>query len=466
MKIITIENAVKLIKDKSNIIITGFGNHHIPNNILLAIKNSYLNNNHPSNINLITGISAGNLSLDDVGLNTLAIPNLVDKIITSHMGMSKKMANLIYENQIKAYTIPLGVYLQLLKTNNNVITKIGLNTFCDPRLDKAMANDLTKQDNQELVSLININNQEYLSYKPFDIDVCIIKASIVDKYGNISYTKQDIIDDSYDAIIATHNKGGIVIVETNNLVDKIDNSDIIIPNMFIDYVIVVEDNNKKEETNLIKKDEKRDIIGKRASLELKKNSIINIGVGMPESIFKYIKEEDNIIVTLESGFIGGNIKTGVDFGLSTNYKARLKMSDMLNLYNSNFLDIAFLGAAQVDKNGCVNVSKFGSRAVGPGGFIDIVSNCKKIVFMTTLTNKKNEAKFKNEIEQITFSNKLAIENNIEVLYITEACVFKLTPKGLLLTEIDNNLTINDILNKMEFIPNIDASLLAKERRND
>lgn len=187
---------------------------------------------------------------------------------------------------------------------------------------------------------------------------------------------------------------------------------------------------------------------------------------MPESIFKYIKEEDNIIVTLESGFIGGNIKTGVDFGLSTNYKARLKMSDMLNLYNSNFLDIAFLGAAQVDKNGCVNVSKFGSRAVGPGGFIDIVSNCKKIVFMTTLTNKKNEAKFKNEIEQITFSNKLAIENNIEVLYITEACVFKLTQKGLLLTEIDNNLTINDILNKMEFIPNIDASLLAKERRND
>lgn len=459
MKFIGIDEVVNKFKNDYNVAIAGFGNFLVPSNLLKIIKNSYLTTNFPNNLNIITGVSAGDLSQDDVGLNIIAIPNLVKTITTAHMGMCKKMASLVYDNKIKANLIPFGVYFDILNasiTNKKVITTTGINTFCDPRIDKSA-----------IAKLINIDNQDYLVYDKFNIDVCLIKASIVDKEGNVGILNNDIITDSLDLTMATKANSGIVIIEADTIVDKLDSSNILIPNILIDYIVIVEKEEKNEDVIIDKIDNKREIIAKRASLELTKNAVINIGVGMPDAINKYINKEDNIKVSLESGFIGGKILTNKNFGMSINYDTRLKMSEMLKLYNSPFLDIAFLGAAQIDKQGNVNVSKFNGRTVGPGGFIDIVSNAKKIVFLTSLVTKNNDAKFKEEIEQITFASTNAINKKQTVLYVTEVCVFKLTNDGISLIEIQEGVDIEkEIINKMEFIPHIDASLLERKKRGN
>ena len=464
MKFINAEEAVKLIKNNTNLIISGFGNYSYPKTLLTELRNSFDKTNNPNNLNIITGISAGNLSYDDEGLNNIANPNLIKSIITTHTGMCKTMAEMLSE--IESYTIPLGVYLELLdaiaRNKEFIITKTGLNTYCDPRLEGCRA---SQKANKEIVEIINKNKQQYLLYKCFDIDVCFVKLDICDKNGNATFNNNSIITDAFDIIMATYAKKGIVIVEVEEVVDNLEYNNVIVPNFLIDYIVIgqkekTSKNNLNEEIT-----ENRLLCAKRAFQEIKDNDIINLGVGMPDSLSKLITDKNKQVnLTIESGFGGGIPNTKEYFGTTTNPKYKLSLFNMLKLYQAKVLDIAFLGAAQIDEHGNVNVSKFGKRIVGPGGFIDIVTNTKKIVFMTSFLTKDNKYKFRKNIDQITFASINAINDNIEVLYITDICVFKLTNNNLKLIEINDNINIGkDILDKMEFKPEIDAKLLSQRK---
>lgn len=463
MEFINSKQAVELIKNNANLLISGFGNYGNPNTLLKEIRNSYNKYNKPSNLNIITGISAGNLSYDDNGLNLLANKNLVKSIITTHMGMSKKMAEMLSE--IETYTIPLGVYLEMLdsisRNKDFVITKTGINTYCDPRIEGCK---VSSKANKQIVNILHSNNKEYLMYNCFDIDICIIKLDICDKLGNATFYKDSIITDAFDIAMATHARKKIVIAEVEKQVDKLDYYDITIPNYLIDYIVISNDKEQKEKNYNLEIDKNRLNIAKRAFQEIKDNDIINIGVGMPDSISKLIIDNNKKVnLTIESGFGGGIPRIKEYFGTTTNPSYKISLFNMLKLYQSNILDIAFLGAAEIDQKGNVNVSKFGKRIIGPGGFIDIVSNSKKIVFMTNFLTKENKYKFKKKIDQITFASINAINDNIEVLYITDICVFKLTKDGLLLTETKENINIEkDILDKMEFKPLIAKSINQKK----
>lgn len=463
MEFINSKQAIELIKNRTNLIISGFGNYGNPNTLLKEIRNSYNKYNKPNNLNIITGISSGNLSYDEEGLNLLANKNLVKSIITTHMGMSKKMAEMLSE--IETYTIPLGVYLEMLdslaRNKDFVVTKTGINTYCDPRIDGCK---VSEKANKKIVDILKTDNQEYLVYKCFNIDICIVKLDICDKEGNTSFYKDSIITDAFDIVMATHAQKGIVIVEVEKQVDKLEYSNITIPNYLIDYIVISNHKEQKEDNYNLEITENRLNIAKRAYQEIKDNDIINLGVGMPDSISKLIiNNNKKVNLTIESGFGGGIPKIKEYFGTTTNPSYKLSLFNMLKLYQSKILDIAFLGAAEIDEQGNVNVSKFGKRIIGPGGFIDIVSNTKKIVFMTNFLTKDNNYKFKKKIDQITFASINAINDNIEVLYITDICVFKLTKDGLLLTEIKENIDIDkDILNKMEFKPIITDSISKKK----
>lgn len=462
MEFISIKEAVNKISDNCNLLISGFGNYGYPCGLLMGLREKFDRDNKPCNLSVITGISAGNLSYDDEGLNLLANPKLVKKMITTHMGMSKKMAEMLSE--IEAYTIPLGIYLEMLdsisRKKNFVLSKIGLNSFCDPRIDGCKVSFKAKDD---IVSISNIDNQEYLLYKCFDIDVCLVKVDVCDKMGNVTFRKDSIITDALDVVMATHAKGGIVIVEVEEVVERLDYCDILIPNFLINYIVVNNDGKKKYEKIDAKITDKRLLCAKRAFLEIEDGDVINLGVGMPDTLSKLISDYNkNITLTIESGIGGGIPKIGPNFGTADNTEFRFSLFNMLKLYQSNVLDVCFLGAAEIDKNGNVNVSKFGKRIIGPGGFIDIVSNSKKIVFMTSLVTKENRAKFRESIDQITFASINAINSNIEVLYITDLCVFRLTKKGLELIEVNDNVNIEeDILDKMEFKPLYGATLFNK-----
>ncbi len=508
MKIIEASEIINYLKDNDTIAISGSGGSGSPEALLEAIMNSYNNTGSPKNITVVTGISPGNLTTDLVGMNMLSAKGLVGKAICAHLGMGKVFGKAIGENIFPAFAVPLGVLNHLLRAQAGnepgIITHIGLDTFADPRLDGCCANELAKKE-EPIVQVMTINNQDYLFYKTFPVNVALLKASYTDSKGNISFEHEAVIGEQYNMAIAAHNSGGIVIVQVEDIKEygTLKAKDVLIHNKLVDYVVVSKPNLALGDYNIPvyhpeytgekrislakfppEKLTERKICGRRAAMELKKGYVINLGVGMPDIVGKVAAEEgflDDLTLSLECGPLGGMPIGGVAFGASINPDSIISTAETFDMYNGGFLDMAILGLAEVDKEGNVNVSSFGNRITGPGGFINITQSTKKIVFMGTFTNgdlklniKDNKLtiledglknKFVNQVEQITFSGKNALKNNLDVLYVTERAVFKLMKGGLTLIEIAPGLDLQkDILNHMDFKPIISKDLKIMDHR--
>ena len=502
MKIIKAEEVGQLIKDNDMVAISGSGGSGSCEAILRAIRDSYIKNNHPKNIGVTCGISPGNLTEDEVGMNMLAKPGLVGKAICAHLGMGKVFGNAIGNNEFPAFALPLGVINHLYRAiaggELGIITHIGLNTFADPRINGCRANEKAKEL-PDIVSLIKIENQEQLFYKTFKIDVAIIKATYADEDGNLSLEHEALIGEQYNMAIAAHNSKGIVIAQVEKIVPKgsLKARNAIIHSSYVDYVLVSEPDLTLGDYNMpiyrpeivgdikipleevkINELNSRKICGRRAALEIKKGNVINLGVGMPDTVANIAAEEgfaDKIFLSVETGPIGGVPIGGVAFGGSINPDSVVSTPEQFDAYNGGSLDMAILGLAEVDEEGNVNVSKFGTRVTGPGGFINITQSTKKVIFIGTFTakglkeeikdakliieNEGTEHKFVKKVEQITFSAKQARLNKQEILYVTERAVFKLDEKGITLIEIAPGVDIiKDIFNQMDFRPNVAEDL--------
>lgn len=499
MKIISELEAIKLIKDNDTLGIgTSSAGWTVPEALLKKLGEVYHKDRHPQNITISTAVTPGAFNDEKLGINHLVEEGLVGKLISAHVNAGKSFSKCISNNQFPTYTIPLGVYGKLLRAmisnESGYLTHIGLNTFADPRVEGCKAN---KKATEDIVELVKIGNQEKLFYKTFPINVCFIRASFADKEGNISFSKEPIIGDQVELAAATHNQGGIVIVQVDKVVKQIPPKEVAIHKSLIDYVVICKDiysyseeytkyqsklfNKKKKK---IKEKEKiapldaRKICGRRACLELEKNNIVNLGVGMPESVAMVAKEEKifkDITLSVEMGPLGGIPLGGKTFGAALYPEAVMSINQTMDLYDGGFLNVSVLGLAEMDKYGNVNVSKFNNRIAGPGGFIDISQTTKKIIFVGTFTSgnlkekiegnqlkiieEGNIKKFKEKVDQITFASKEAIKNNQEVLYITERAVFKLTEEGIMLTEIAPGIDLEkDILANMNFSPIISKNL--------
>lgn len=502
MIVIESDEVGKLIKDNDMVAISGSGGSGSCEAILRAIRDSYIKNNHPKNIGVTCGISPGNLTEDEVGMNMLAKPGLVGKAICAHLGMGKVFGNAIGNNEFPAFALPLGVINHLYRAiaggELGIITHIGLNTFADPRINGCRANEKAKEL-PDIVSLIKIENQEQLFYKTFKIDVAIIKATYADEDGNLSLEHEALIGEQYNMAIAAHNSKGIVIAQVEKIVPKgsLKARNAIIHSSYVDYVLVSEPDLTLGDYNMpiyrpeivgdikipleevkINELNNRKICGRRAALEIKKGNVINLGVGMPDTVANIAAEEgfaDKIFLSVETGPIGGVPIGGVAFGGSINPDSVVSTPEQFDAYNGGSLDMAILGLAEVDEEGNVNVSKFGTRVTGPGGFINITQSTKKVIFIGTFTakglkeeikdakliieNEGTEHKFVKKVEQITFSAKQARLNKQEILYVTERAVFKLDEKGITLIEIAPGVDIiKDIFNQMDFRPNVAEDL--------
>lgn len=508
MKIITKEEVANIIKDNDMIAISGSGGSGSPEALLKSIMDSYLKTNHPKNIGVTCGISPGNLTNDDVGMNMLAKPGLVGKAICAHLGQGRVFGNAIGENNFPAFAVPLGVINHLYRAiaghEVGIVTHIGLNTFADPRVEGCCANEKAKQL-EPIVELVNLNNKENLLYKAFPINVALIKATYADEDGNISLEHEAVIGEQYNMAIASHNSGGKVIVQVEKIVPKnsLKARNVLIHSSLVDYIVVAEPDlslgeynnpiykpeltgDKKIEISSIeiRKLDERKVCGRRAAMELKKGDVVNLGVGMPDSVANVTAEEgisNQIFLSVESGTTGGVPTGGVSFGGTINPDCVIPTAEQFDAYNGGSLDMGIVGLAEVDKEGNVNVSKFGTRVTGPGGFVNITQSTKKIVFMGTFTTGNldeevkdgkliihhdgEKMKFVNNVQQITFSAKTAIENNQEILYVTERAVFKLTEDGVMLIEIAPGIDLEkDILSQMAFKPIISSNLKTMDTR--
>lgn len=501
-KFITKDEAVKLIKDKDFVAISGSGSTGSPEGLLNALNKLYTETSSPKGITVLSGITPGNLTDNSVGYNLLTPVGLVGRSICSHYGLPKLFQNAIVNNQFPAYGIPLGIFSKLLRAiasrEVGFITKIGVDTFVDPKFDAARLNQKAKKDKFKLMDLYKIDNkEEVLLFKTFPIHVALIKATYADKDGNISFEHEPFIGEQPEICAAVKNSGGIVICEVEKVVasGKIKTKDITLHHSLIDYVVTNKPSKKygdynwptykaelNEKTNKKISLEPLELSAKKVCLrralqEIKDGSILSLGVGMPSdlaSIAMEAKMENKYITSVEMGPIGGVALNSYLYGASLNPECINTTAYNFDLYDGGYLDTAILGMGEVDKFGNVNVSKFTGKAPGPGGFINITQSTKNIIFIGTFTatdlkqeikSKKlhiieegKNKKFVKQVEQITFSASRAIKENQNVLYITERAVFKLTKKGLELIEIAPGIDLKkDILEQMNFKP-----IIAKE----
>ncbi|MDD5168809.1 MAG: malonate decarboxylase subunit alpha, partial [Syntrophales bacterium] len=470
-KVVTAEEAVRVIRDGDTIATDGFVGACFAEEIAITLEKYYLETGSPRNLTLI--YAAGQGDGKEKGLNHLGHEGLIGTVIGGHIGLAPKLQRLIRENLVFGYNMPQGVIAHLFRdiaaNKPGTITPVGLGTFIDPRIDGGKLNEKTFKTGRDIVELIHLNGAEYLFYKAFPINVAIFRGTTADTDGNISMEKEPLTLETLSMAMAAKNSGGLVIVQVERIADRgtLKSRDVKIPGILVDCVVVAKPENQcqtfVEVYNPAFSGEMkipmqsiapmelgpRKIIARRAAFELTLNSIVNLGIGMPEGVASVAKEEkviEYLTLTTEPGTIGGMPNMGLNFGTATNMDCLIDQPYQFDFYDGGGLDTAFLGAAEVDEEGNVNVSKFGPRFVGPGGFINISQNAKRVVFVGTFTagslkvsiadgkmhidQEGIERKFINQVEQKTFSGRYAAQNKKPGLYVTERCVFNLTEEGM------------------------------------
>lgn len=503
-KFISVTDSVKLIKDGDTVAVGGFIGAGHPEEITTYIEKSYLEEQLPKDLTLV--YAAGQGDSKERGLNHLGHEGLLKRVIGGHWALVPKIQKLASENKVEAYNLPQGVishlYRDIAAKKPGTITRVGLKTFVDPRIEGGKLNDITKE---EIVSVVNILDKDYLLYKAFPIDVTLLRGTYSDENGNISFEKEVAPLDAVAMAQAAKNSGGIVIVQVEAVVnnESLALNNVKLPGILVDYVVVAKDKKNHMQTfaeeynpsfsggarvllsslEQMKLNERK-IISRRAAMELRPNCITNLGIGVPEGIAAVGNEEkigEYMKLTIESGPVGGVPAAGLNFGASLNADSVFEQNVMFDFYDGGGLDIAFLGLAQCDKSGNINVSKFGTKIAGCGGFINITQNAKKVVYCGTFTagglkvevndsklnilNEGRSKKFVDKVEQITFSGEYAKEIGQPVIYITERAVFELTEDGVKLIEIAPGVDVkNDILDLMEFKPIIDDNLKVMDSR--
>lgn len=500
MEFLKASEVAEKISDYSTVATGGFVGIGVPEEVLIYLEKRFLEKKEPKGLTLI--YAAGQGDGKQKGLNHIAYEGMIKKVIGGHWGLAPRLGELVLSNKVEGYNLPQGVISHLFRDmsagKSGTISKIGIGTFVDPIIQGGKLNEITKE---EIVKEIYIDGDRYLFFKaPQKIDYAILRGTYSDEDGNISFEKEALTLEDLSIAIATKNSGGKVIVQVENKVKNgsIDPKDVKIPGIFVDYVVVCEDLKNHMQTfdvefeesfitgkvikeTMFKKtplDERKIIARRCAQLLTENDKILNYGIGMPERIADVLKEanlEKKFTPTVEPGAIGGTPAGGLSFGASICPKSVLDQPYQFDFYDGGGLDIAFLGLAQCDKYGNINVSKFGKKVAGCGGFINISQNAKKVVFCGTFTagglNVKVEngelkiieegkkKKFINDVEQITFSAKTALKNSQPVYYITERAVFILKENGLNLIEIAPGVDLEkDIINLMDFKPIVSKDL--------
>ncbi|PXW97659.1 propionate CoA-transferase [Sphaerotilus hippei] len=492
MKVIRPEDVGALIPDQATVFLGGLAVTSLPEEVLLALERHYLDHGHPRQLTTWACGAIGNSG--QAGMKHFAHAGMIKRVVAGHFGQTgKEMMKMVFDGEVEAYNFPQGSLSHLTRQiacrSPGLLTKVGLGTFVDPALEGGKMNARSTED---LVRRVRFEGDDWLYYPAPKIDVAIIRGTLADERGNITLDKEGVLLEQLSIAQAARACGGIVICQVERIVQAgtLHPKAVKIPGVVVDYVVVGRPEHHMQtiatqfdpalcgdirvpaDTLQPMALDERKVIARRAALELTPGAITNLGIGIPAGIPSVAAEEgvsDQLTLSIESGVTGGIPAQLGDFGLAYNAEAIIEQSFQFDFYDGGGLDASFLGLAQVDLQGNVNVSKFNGRPVGCGGFINITRSTKKLVFCGTFTagglqlaigdgqlrivQEGRSRKFIGQVEQITFNGHDAARRGQEVVFVTERAVFHLRADGLELTEIAPGIDLErDVLAHMDFRP--------------
>jgi acyl CoA:acetate/3-ketoacid CoA transferase len=501
VKFITADEAAELIGDGATVgLVGGGGGLMEASTMFAAIERRFLASGHPANLTLVHALGIGDRKT--MGLNRFAHEGMVKRVIGGHWVWSPRMQELARAEKIEAYVLPAGVLMQLYREigagRPGLVSHVGIGTFVDPRLDGGRMNASAKAS---LVDVVTIDGEEWLRYKSFPIDVAVIRGTFADPHGNVSLTGEAANLDIHAIALAAHNSGGKVIAQVRHAVEanSLPARQVNVPGALVDAVVVdpeqrtgydvaVDPALSGERRCVIPPEPPqrfgvRQVIARRAAGELADGAVVNYGYGVPDGVAQLVAargDGERYYQSIEHGAYGGTLLGGSLFGYARNPSAIIDAPSQFDFYSGGGLDIAFLGFGQIDAAGNVNVSKLAGLPVGPGGFIDIAQNARKVVFCGTFDTKRADIatgdgrlaiarhgdvrKLVARVDQITFSGPQASKQRQEVVYVTERAVFRLTADGVALAEIAPGVDLErDVLARMDFVPVVPAAPATMER---
>ena len=495
VKIITAAEAAAQVPDGAVINTEGFVQAGLSETLNRALEQRFLETGHPKDLTIFT--VAGQGAGAGTGSDHFAHEGMVKRLIAGHYNLAPTLRTMAIEGKIEAYNLPQGTMAQMVRDaagkRLGTLTHVGLNTYVDPRIEGAKVNANTTED---IVKLVEIEGEERLLFKSQPLDVVFVRGTYADESGNITLEKEACTLDATSLAQCAKNNGGKVFVQVEKVVanGSLDPRLVKIPGIYVDAVIIAEgDDNaqiyKQEYDGSMTGDfrvplgsleapklDAKKIIARRAAMELQKGAVVNLGIGVPEFVSAVANEEgigDWMTLTVEAGPVGGVPQGGSRFAGSVNVDCILDQPYQFDFYDGGGIDQAFLGLAQVDEKGNLNVCKFGGRIAGCGGFINISQNAKKVYYLGTfttgglkiatgdgkleITQEGKSKKFIKEVEQITFSGTYAAKIGQPVVYITERAVFELRPDGVYLTEVAPGIDLQtQVLDLMDFAPKMDG----------
>ena len=490
-KVVSAAEAVAIIRPGDMIATSGFVGVGTPDAIFVALEERFLATGQPRDLGLLFAAAPGDGK--EKGLNRLAHDGLIRRAVGGHWSLVPRLGRMAADGLIEAWNLPLGCISQLFREiagrRPGLLSRVGLGTFVDPRRGGGKLNPISTKDR---VRLMEIDGREWLFYEAIPVEVAIIRGTTADPDGNISMEREALILDNLAIAMAAKASKGFVIAQVERLAaaGAVPARQVVVPGVLVDCVVVAppEHHAQTYATDYspafsgqlrvpldrippLPLDERK-IIARRCARELPMGGVVNLGIGMPEAVAAVAREEnllEQVTLTAEPGIFGGLPQGGLDFGAAINHSALIAQNQQFDFYDGGGLDLACLGMAQADGQGNVNVSRFGGRFAGAGGFINITQNARALVFAGTFTagglridagggelriaQEGRGRKFVATVEEVTFNGGLAAAAGQRVLFVTERCVFRLQRGGLALVEVAPGIDLErDILALMDFRP--------------
>ncbi|WP_187632934.1 MULTISPECIES: acyl CoA:acetate/3-ketoacid CoA transferase [Paraburkholderia] len=489
--------AAGLINDGDVVTVSSSSGLGCPDAMLAAIGTRFETEGHPRQLSLLHPIAAGDM-YGVKGVDHLAKHGLIKSIIAGSFPSGPSSLpmpdiwRMVVDNEIRAYNLPSGVMFDMHRDaaakRPGVLTKVGLDTFVDPDRQGGAMNSLS--ESEPIVDKVTFAGEEWLFFPNIVPRVAIVRATTADERGNLSYEHEGALLGGRDQALAVRNNGGIVIAQVKRVVKagSLGTQQVHIPCNLVDYVVV--DPEQKQTTQIeydpeisgeIKVPDSEfafadwnaeKVIARRAAMEIADGDAVNLGFGISANVPRILLEEGlngRVTWAIEQGAVGGMPLLGFAFGCSANADAIMPSPSQFIYFQGGGFDVSLLSFLQIDRNGHVNVSKLPSKpylTAGCGGFIDITTHAKKLVFSgfftagaklevghgrLTILQEGKSKKFIGDVDHVTFSGRMAQQRGQQVLYVTERCVLQLTKQGLEVIEVAPGIDLNrDVLEQADF----------------